>query len=826
MTTDAAQFGTRGGPTLETLKTHPSTTRIDLHVHSKYSEPSTDWYLQRWSIAESYSDPFLIYENALKAGMSFVTLTDHNRIGGCLLLKERYGDRVIMGVESTVSFPEDRCRVHLLVYGFTEREFAEIDALRKDIYEVRDYLRERNLAHSVAHATYSVQTGKLTVGHLEKLICLFNGFEVINGGRNRSDNVAWRHILEHLTPDCLHDLCRKHSLEPFDAEPWKKGLTAGSDDHGGIFIGRTYTEADAGGTEEFLCELKRKRTSPGGRHSDYQSLAFSIYKVVHDFSLRSGNGAPRTLLSRLTETLFEGKPLGIADRIRINRLKARSKKGAKGTYAPFLALVEDLGRRRFGTLEEAIRLVYTRIAHFSDGFLRLFFDSLKQNMAGLDFLTLAGNLQASLPGIFLSLPFLVTLRHLNENRALVERLTSDLGIERARVGHRVLWFTDTLNDLNGVSVTLREVGRLAHERGFEVKIVTSVAASELAGMPPNVLNLPFIHEFDLPYYESYRLKVPSMLMSLKEMYLFDPDLIHVSTPGPLGLLGLLVARLLNVRCVGFYHTDFALQAREIIDDESVAHFLECYTRWFYSATDEIRVPTLRYMEILEARGFDPKKMRHFSRGVDPDLFKPGFSSGRAVLRGRFGIEGGITLLYVGRISCDKGLDFLMETYALAAERRADLNLLVVGDGPYLKALKARPDLKRVCFAGKIPHEELPAVYRGSHLFVFPSTTDTFGKAVLEAQACGLPAIVSDAGGPQEIVVHGKTGLVAKAGDLSDWKAKISHVLNLIDAAPSAYGKMREDARAYAVEHFDWEDAFASMLGEAPFRATDAEKKIA
>ena len=123
---------------------------------------------------------------------------------------------------------------------------------------------ERRLAHSVAHATYSVQAGKLTVAHLEKLIVLFNTFEVINGGRNRSDNVAWRYILERLTPDCLDDLCKKHSLEPFDAEPWKKGFTAGSDDHGGILIGQTYTEADGSGADDMLDALRDKRTSVAG----------------------------------------------------------------------------------------------------------------------------------------------------------------------------------------------------------------------------------------------------------------------------------------------------------------------------------------------------------------------------------------------------------------------------------------------------------------------------------------------------------------------------------------------------------------------------------
>ena len=156
------------------------------------------------------------------------------------------------------------------------------------------------------------------------------------------------------------------------------------------------------------------------------------------------------------------------------------------------------------------------------------------------------------------------------------------------------------------------------------------------------------------------------------MYLFEPDRIHISTPGPVGLLGLLAAKLMNVKSVGFYHTDFALQAKEIVEDESVAHLLESYTRWFYAAMDEIMVPTAQYMTILEARGFDPKKLKLFTRGIDFDLFKPQFSSGRTFLRSRFGIEAEITLLYVGRISRDKGLDFLLEAFERVAAERDDV----------------------------------------------------------------------------------------------------------------------------------------------------------
>ncbi|OPY70058.1 MAG: GDP-mannose-dependent alpha-mannosyltransferase [Syntrophorhabdaceae bacterium PtaU1.Bin034] len=782
--------------------------------------------MQRWRIAESYSDPFFIHEKALKAGMSLVTLTDHNSIEGCLVLKERYGDTVLTGVETTAHFPEDNCKVHLLIYGISEKEFAEIQVLRKDIYELRAYIREKNLAHSVAHATYSVQAGRLTVAHLEKLIVLFNVFEVINGGRNRSDNTAWKNILEHLTPECLHALCRKHSLEPFDSEPWLKGFTAGSDDHGGIFIGRTYTVTDGESAHDVLHALKTRQTRAEGRHSDYQTLVFSIYKVVHDSSRYSDAGTSRTLLGQLTEALFEGKKVSITNRIRLSRLKTRAKETENDVYGSFKKLVDELNNQRFETMEDAIRLVYTRIARFSDGFLRLLFSSLGPDLAKLDFFAMTRNVQAALPGVFLSLPFFMTLRHLNENRALVNRLASVLNIDTLHEGRRVLWFTDTINDLNGVSVTLREVGRLAYERGLNVKIVTSLDSGEVSGLPPNVLNLPFIHQFELPYYESYRLKIPSILTSLKELYMFDPDRVYISTPGPLGLLGLLVAKLMNVKSVGFYHTDFALQAREIIEDESVARMLESYSKWFYSTMDEIRVPTLRYLRMLEERGFDPKHMRLFTRGIDLDLFRPQSVPGTMSLNHDPGSENGKIMLYVGRVSQDKGLDFLFEVYRRIAATRPDVGLSVVGDGPYLKELKAKTSLPRVTFFGKKNHSELPDVYARSHLFVFPSTTDTFGKVVLEAQACGLPAVVSDAGGPQEIIVHGKTGFVAKANDISDWCEKIENILRLIDGSSNQYRKMREDSRAHIVRNFDWETGLDSMLGLVHHEETEVEKKIA
>ena len=799
--------------------------RIDLHVHSRCSAPSTDWFMERWNIRESYSDPFSIYEKAIKAGMTHVTLTDHNSIAGCLLLKARYGDRVITGVEATAAFPEDGCKVHILVYGIDERQFAEIDRLRSDIYELRAYIRENDLAHSVAHATHSVEAGQLTAPHLEKLILLFNTFEVINGGRTRTDNATWQHILERLTPDCLQSLSKKHSLEPFDARPWIKGFTAGSDDHGGIFVGRSFTEAPGSSADDLLDGIRGRRTEAKGMHGDYETLAFSVYKVVHDFSGREGGRASASFLGQMTETLFTGKPVGIVNRVRLKRLKSKAKQPDEGIYGPFYALADGLSRKEFETLEEAIRFVYGGIADLSDSFLKLLLRSVEAEMSRADFSNMVGSIQASMPGIFLALPFFLTMHHHSRNRHLVNNLASTLGIDPRREGSRILWFTDTIDDLNGVSVTLREVGRIAFEQGYDLKIAASLGQG-LHDTLPNVMNLPSIHQFNLPYYESYRLAVPSILKSLREIYLFDPDRIYISTPGPIGMLGLTASKLLNVKSVGFYHTDFAMQARQIVEDRSVARILEWYTRWFYGAMDEIRVPTMRYIDVLEARGFDPGKMRRFGRGVDLDVFRPHADAGRAFLRERFDIGGGITLLYAGRVSADKGLDLLVQVFRRLSEKRPDLTLLIAGDGPYLCTLKAKTNGEGVVFTGRVDNARMPQVYGAAHVFVFPSATDTFGKAVLEAQACGLPAVVSDEGGPQEIIVNGKTGLVARAGDHADWLAKIESVLCLIETSPGLYNKMRTDARAHVAQNYGWEEAIGSMLEDVLPPVPGADKKIA
>ena len=180
--------------------------------------------------------------------------------------------------------------------------------------------------------------------------------------------------------------------------------------------------------------------------------------------------------------------------------------------------------------------------------------------------------------------------------------------------------------------------------------------------------------------------------------------------------------------------------------------------WFYDLADRVLVPTEVYRRELVDTGIPAEKIEILERGVDTSLFHaarrdPGFyertddaSLGGSLLR----------VLYVGRLAPEKNLGFLLRELRPLLDSRADVELVLVGDGPSRQEL-ARQAGDRVRFLGELHGETLATAYASADLFVFPSTTDTFGNVVLEAQACGLPVVVTSEGGPRELVIPGPHG---------------------------------------------------------------------
>ncbi|MBA2433358.1 MAG: PHP domain-containing protein, partial [Chthoniobacterales bacterium] len=225
-------------------------SRCDLHVHSRHSARSEEWLFRRFDLPDSYSDPRELYAELRGRGMDFVTLTDHDTIEGCLAIADL--DHTFISEQVTTYFPHDACKIHLLVWGITEAQHAQISQLRSDIFDLQLFLSQERIAHSVAHPLYSIN-GKLQTSHLERLILLFKHFEGVNGLRDALLSELAQQILGGLTPEKIEEMANRHDLAPTHPEPWRKTLTGGSDDHGGMFLATAFTETPAAATPvEFL----------------------------------------------------------------------------------------------------------------------------------------------------------------------------------------------------------------------------------------------------------------------------------------------------------------------------------------------------------------------------------------------------------------------------------------------------------------------------------------------------------------------------------------------------------------------------------------------
>jgi glycosyltransferase involved in cell wall biosynthesis len=155
----------------------------------------------------------------------------------------------------------------------------------------------------------------------------------------------------------------------------------------------------------------------------------------------------------------------------------------------------------------------------------------------------------------------------------------------------------------------------------------------------------------------------------------------------------------------------------------------------------------------------------------------------------------IVLLYVGRVSREKGLEMLVDAFRELVDNGASIALAVIGDGPYREEMETSLAGYPALFTGYLAGEQLQLGYASADLFVFPSATDTFGNVVLEAQASGLPVIVSDEGGPRELMIDGETGVVFRAGSKGDLVAAI----RLMTSDPQRIALMGGNARRFTLD---------------------------
>ena len=786
--------------------------RVDLHLHTRHSRRSPEWLLRRLEVPASISEPGELYSKLREAGMDFVTFTDDDTIDGCLEIADLPG--VFLSESVTTTFPEDGVRVSLLVWGITEAQHHNIQKLRANIYELQAYLMQQAIAHGVPSPLRGLEE-KLKPHHLMRLALLFRNIEGINGREEGGLSEVMRHLFT-LGPVDMARFIAMTGLQPTSPDPWKKVWFGGSNDHGGTIAGKEYTETPKATTpEQFLQHLREGRCEPGGQPGSPLRSALDTYQVAFSYAKErlAGHSAspPLKLVEKAFARFMEGRDPTVftagekfaflAQGIASGKIFELANPGPRSLWKELSSALNEpemraeLNRELSGVEEPSRRAFLMANMMASRLSYRLSMQFLQQLLEGR-FLESIQMIGPVVPLIALLSPYLYAFRAPSRERLRETCLAMREDLPLVLKNTRRAWFTDTLDDVNGVSTTIQRMSGALMGIGKEIEVMVSRKEVSLPGIP--LKNFLPIGEFELPEYELQKLSFPPLLQIIDYLQTGNFTEVIISTPGPVGLAALCAARVLGLPTAGIYHTDFPEYVRILTEDSLMESLTWNYMHWFYAQMDIIYVNSDHYRRCWIERGIAAEKLRILPRGLDTELFhpskkKPDFWKNRGLREGEVGV------LYVGRVSREKNLDLAAAAFRRLYAAGIPVRPLIVGDGPYAPMMKEL--LPEGIYTGSLHKEELASAYASADFFIFPSTTDTFGNVVIEAQASGLPVIVSDIGGPKDLVEDGVDGFITKGQDLDALTAAVK----LLAGDGLLRKKMGTASRARVAER-DWSRA--------------------
>ena len=369
---------------------------------------------------------------------------------------------------------------------------------------------------------------------------------------------------------------------------------------------------------------------------------------------------------------------------------------------------------------------------------------------------------------------------------------------------RIAYFTESLPPLtDGVARTYTWLAQALNGAGVDFRFVAPVCPLEQEPWRGRVLRQASVA---FPLYSYYRVGLPNPARVFRDLDAFRPDLVQVAAPTPLGWLGIHYARRRGLPVVSSYHTHFV--------DYFPYYRLGFLSRpaWallrrFHNATDRTFAPSASALARLGGHGFE--NLRLWERGLDAERFSPELRSGEE--RARWAGAGEKLVLYAGRLVADKDLRVLAGALELAREGGAKLRCVFAGDGPLRQELERRLPLDH--FPGFVRGQALSRLYASADLFVFPSPNETFGNVVLEAMASGLPVLAVAAGGPADLVEHGRSGWLCPPGDPAAFGGALERLCNDLGLRRSlaAAGLVRAGGFHWRAVHGRLLDSYQQLL---------------
>ncbi len=343
-------------------------------------------------------------------------------------------------------------------------------------------------------------------------------------------------------------------------------------------------------------------------------------------------------------------------------------------------------------------------------------------------------------------------------------------------------------------------------RGHEAIAITSTLPEEAPPIP--MYRVPSVV---LPLQKNYRIALPGYSGFARVLEEYRPDVLHINSPCTLGFAAVKYAHHFNIPVVATYHTHFPTYPRYY----RLHRFEELtwkITRSLYNSVDRTFVPTRPILDELSAQQIE--RLEYLPNGVDTALFHPGRRSNE--WRRRFGGGEKPIILFVSRLVWEKDLRVLAEAYRLLRARRDDFEMVVVGDG------HARSEFEEMMpgahFLGYQSGVTLAESYASADLFVFPSTTETFGLVTLEAMASGLAPVAAKVGGAVGIIDEGVNGLFSDPMSGSHMATQVERLLS----QTSYRTQLARQAHLHATQ-YDW-NAILGQLFDSYADVVDAHRR--
>lgn len=834
--------------------------RIDLHVTSRATSLSNGGR-GSFGLEGSTSDPFRVHNQLRSRGMTLVTLLDRETLDGNLELLAAGHRDVFPSACISASFPEDGCRLSIGVLGLDEEQLREMLRLRENLYDLAAYLaseaapdpnrpREPRLGYFVAQPLHSGENrpygraGSLTVAHLEKALLLFPGFEVRHGASSRTWNEILEQTIARLDRAAIERIANRHDLAPLGESPWSKFVVGGSGDRSELHLARAWTafhlpNDGPAGLKDLLRALLARTTRAHGAHGGPLTAAHALLKVVHDAqrSPRPAAKAPRLRgpLRTMLRLAFEPQRVGWLERVNFGfraaleltwsritpRRAADHRSFERVLFGETLALAASKSfRAHLAEAPTADEKVFRLSSALSNRLLTGFAKRATLALARNPLCAWKQVVELCASNALLSFPYLLAYLEQGSGRRLARDVRRSFALEEAP---KLVLVTDTLFEVNGVSRTIARMIDEAESSGIDFTVVTCLGAEEREELcaPPHVRRwlesgrlvvLTASATFDCPHYPGLALRVPPFLDFLQHLQEAGYTKMQISTPGPLGISGLIAAKILQLETSATYHTCFPEYVEDLTRDRRLEALAWRFVIRFYHAVDEVVVPSKFVARLLHERGLRKRSLLVLDRWVDLRRFHP--AKRQISIWERHGLsspERYVKFVYVGRVSVEKNLRLLAEAYRAIRARHSEARLVVIGDGPFRAELAELLRNDGAIFTGMLEGESLAIALASCDAKLFPSTTDTWGNAPLEAQASGLPVVVSDLGGPQELMLDGITGIKVRGGDLG---GLIEAMERLLD--PVARERMGRAARAF-VEQNRVARPFRAILDSAAYR---------